>query len=413
MLKPINKNTLNLYRLYWIKIFTVVSQLSALLLCYYQFQLPFNYLLASSVLALQVAGLVVIFFRIRVKHSISQKELLFHLIADISCLSLFVFFTGGAANPFISYLLLPIVIGALTLNRWHNAIISILALMVYSVLVFSNHNMTDYHQVDLPINLHLAGMWLTFVLSTVLIAYFVTRMAETLVVQQRQINQLREKGLMEQQVLSVASLAAGTAHKLSTPLNSVSVLADNLLSGNSNPQEHESIQEIQDQIKRCKMILSELREVAQTTRSVPQPVLINLYTRKIIDNWLVRRSLPAIDIIIQLEDKITTLEIDQGYEQALCNLLDNAARYAVKTITISSATQENYWLLTIKDDGKGFDDEVLKNYGKNLLDSQKGLGLGLLITQANVMRLNGEMRLFNRQGAVAELCFLLGDTHES
>ena len=83
MLKPLNKNSLNLYRLYWIKLFTVVSQLAALLLCYYQFQLPFNYLLASGILALQVAGLVVIFFRIRIKKSISQNELFFHLIGDI------------------------------------------------------------------------------------------------------------------------------------------------------------------------------------------------------------------------------------------------------------------------------------------------------------------------------------------
>ena len=158
--------------------------------------------------------------------------------------------------------------------------------------------------------------------------------------------------------------------------------------------------------------MSELREVAQTTQSIPQTVLINLYTKKIIDNWLVRRSLSNIEIKINLEEDITALDVDQGYEQALCNLLDNASRYAVKVITIESKAKRGQWILTIKDDGKGFNEQVLQNYGKNLLDSQKGLGLGLLITQANVLRLNGVMRLFNQQGAVAELRFTLGGADE-
>ena len=74
---------------------------------------------------------------------------------------------------------------------------------------------------------HVIGMWLGFVLSAVLIAHFVVSMGETLREQERSLSEARERALRDERVVAVATLAAGAAHELSTPLATMAVVTPN------------------------------------------------------------------------------------------------------------------------------------------------------------------------------------------
>src|SRR5690625_7841016 len=54
-------------------------------------------------------------------------------------------------------------------------------------------------------------------------------MAAALRVQQAELNGHREEALRQQQLISVATLAAGTAHELGTPLSTMTLLLDDML----------------------------------------------------------------------------------------------------------------------------------------------------------------------------------------
>ncbi len=101
-------------------------------------------------------------------------EVFTHLLADIAALGALVFFSGGATNPLVSLLLPPVAIAALTLPGRSVLAVGLAAVAMYSAL------MVFY--VPLPLSdatraarLHLLGMWLTFAISALMIAWFVVR----------------------------------------------------------------------------------------------------------------------------------------------------------------------------------------------------------------------------------------------
>ena len=67
-------------------------------------------------------------------------------------------------------------------------------------------------------------------------------------------------------------------------------------------------------------------------------------------------------------------------------------------------TQQLYW--TITDEGPGITEEIQSRLGKTFVSTKnKGMGIGLLLTQATINRYGGEVRLYNRavRGAITEL----------
>jgi two-component system sensor histidine kinase RegB len=72
--------------------------------------------------------------------------------------------------------------------------------------------------------LHILGMWLNFVISVGVVAFFLTRMAAALKQRERELAVVREAVLRDEQILSLGTLAAGAAHQLGTPLATMAVV---------------------------------------------------------------------------------------------------------------------------------------------------------------------------------------------
>ncbi len=114
--------------------------------------------------------------------TISEKEFGAHLLVDISALTVLLYFSGGATNPFISYYLVPISIAAISLPMAMTWAITGLSVFAYSVLLVYYQALTPLtpHHGNSDFNLHILGMWINFALSAGLITYFVVRMAAAL-----------------------------------------------------------------------------------------------------------------------------------------------------------------------------------------------------------------------------------------
>ena len=77
-------------------------------------------------------------------------------------------------------------------------------------------------------NSHTMGMWLNFVFSALLVVVFVTRMAQSMRAREQKEVQYREQNLRDEQIRAVATIAANTAHELGSPLNTLTLLSDEL-----------------------------------------------------------------------------------------------------------------------------------------------------------------------------------------
>ena len=334
---------------------------------------------------------------------VTDNEFLAQLLIDVMGWSVLMYFSGGANNPFVSYYIVPLVIAAAVLPWRHTWLVAGASLLAYSTLLyyyqpfplFTPHAQMGHGDGT---NVHILGMWFNFLFSAGLITYFVVRMASMLRQQDARAVAQREDRLRDDQIMAVASLAAGTAHELGTPLATMTVLVDEMLQDdNLGSQAREDCELLQRQLAQCKSTLNGLTRTAeltsvQQTRNQPLPAFV----RQIVERWAVRRPGVVYELVAGNEEPGPTIEYDSTLCQAIENLLNNAADTGSERVEITFAWDEREAWIAIRDWGPGIGGELLRDMGKPIIRaSRRGLGIGLLLSHATVERYGGRIELLD------------------
>jgi two-component system sensor histidine kinase RegB len=352
----------------------------------------------SVILALYALVIAATWWRSFQTPAITELEFFGHLLVDILFFTALLFFSGGASNPFISYYLVPISIAATTLPPRYTWSVAILSLASYSWLLM-NHlpipalaPMSGHSHHNSSNNLHIMGMWCNFAVSALLITYFVTRMANTLKQQEVKLAQQREDQLRDEQVIGIGTLAAGTAHELGTPLNTMKIIVDEMQCEKSGAEEELSI--LQQQIEQCRTTLKQLVATAETTTDSYEVKPAKEYFDKLLERWQVMR--PKIQANIQFEGNLPDCNVNfhPTIAQSLTNLLNNAADASPEQVDVNLSWDTDTITLNIRDYGKGISPEQQETLGQPFQsDKPEGLGLGLFLTQASVNRYGGNVSI--------------------
>ncbi len=393
----------NLRRLLIIRGFFLLATCITLAVCYWQQQLELPYRSMLWIIsALTVVNLIML-VHLRLSSHSSQLLCFSQLLIDIIALSLLLFFAGGADNPFVSYYLVPLCIAAATLSWRLTLPLVIISLLCYTLLFFINTPLPEiapHHNHggvnNDTISTHTIGMWINFLVSALLITFFVTRMANSLRQQDQTLAQLREDQLRDDQLMAVATLAAGTAHDLGTPLTTIKTLLSEMKNDYQQPQElADDLSLLNHQISHCTDTLQQLNRQAGELKDGVIPLLaIRKHCRKIIDDWLLLR--PEVIAEITIAEKCPELDIrwQPTIGQSISNLLNNAADANPIDICVHVEWDHQRLLFTIHDRGPGIDPDVAKNLGKAFVtDKGEGRGLGLFLTQAAISRYKGSLEL--------------------
>lgn len=328
------------------------------------------------------------------------------LAVDLVAMGVMLYLTGGATNPLVSLLLLPVAVAAFTLPARWVAGIAALAIGLYSFLML--------YSLPLPIadaeratRLHLGGMWLTFVVSATLLAWFVTRMTQALRARDLQLAAAREEALRDAQVVALGQLAAGAAHELGTPLATMNVLAGELVADPRLPEDARGdLDLLRRQIGICKEIVGGLTQKAGIERA-RQAVSAVAWIEGLLARW--RTLWPQVTCALDVagEGEAPQILAEASLEQGVTNLLNNAAQIAPQGMRV--VLDWDAWVLRIAvhDRGPGFPPEVLRRCGAEPLPAiahaSTGSGIGLWLTRAAVERRGGRLRLQNDSGGVAAI----------
>ena len=346
-------------------------------------------------------------WRIRLAESATLLELFSQILVDIATLSSLVFFSGGATNPLVSLLLPPVAIAALTLPVRGVLAVGVAAVAAYSAL------MVFY--VPLPLSdasratrLHLLGMWLTFAVSALMIGGFVVRMTRLIRERDGELAAAREQALRDERIIAIGTLAAGAAHELGTPLATMSLLAGELIHDPQLPEAaREDISLLRQQIVACKEIITGLSRRAGAER-LENPGI------QPVDRWLdvVRQRWHALRPLVQSQLEVTgpqpapTMVADPRLEQAILNLLNNAANASAERIDIRVSWIAEQIVIEIHDRGPGFPAGVLTQGGRVEFPAHAhGSGIGLILTRSAIEQTGGRLVLLNPSagGALARL----------
>lgn len=322
-------------------------------------------------------------------------ELFAQLFIDLAAWSAFLYFTGGATNPLISLLLPLVAIGAATLpGPWATAL-AVLAVVAYSVLWDFNEQL-DIYDSGLAVHWHLAGMWLTFSLSAGVIVWYVVRMTAALRSRDQALAEAREARLRSERIVALGNLAAGAAHELGTPLGTMAIVAGELARNPTLDDDTRADAELLlAQIAHCKTILGGLTLRAGSLRAEGSSrTAADAWLSDIIERWRSQRPRVPLFAHIDCGHPAPQIVADTTLEQALHNLINNAADADPSGIELEAGIAEGALVVHVFDRGPGMPPDPANNSGT----PSSGLGIGLLLAGSAAERCGGHIRFAPRDG---------------
>jgi two-component system sensor histidine kinase RegB len=306
-----------------------------------------------------------------------SHAMLVQLLLDVGLLTAILYFSGGWTNPLVSLYLVPIAVAAALLPRLATWIVAAAAALAYTAMTRFFRPVFDLHHGGDDFALHVTGMWLTFVIAGALLAYFGTRFTETLRRRDRALAEAREANLRNEQIIGVATLAAGTAHELSTPLATIAVIAAELETS-AEGETGDDLAELSRQVRMCREILDRLRNAANPEAS-RRPS--REFLAEVVERFQLLR--PAVPIGAALPDAADgVLDADPVLHQALLNLLDNAANASPRGIECNGRVCDTRLEVEILDRGPGFAAAAA---------TPGGLGMGLVLANTTIERRGGRV----------------------
>lgn len=407
-----NPNTLalspsrqNLWRLVFIRLLVLLAQGVSVLGAWLSgwFALEWTPLLLTLAVSAGVSLLTLL--RLLRGWPVTDVEYGAQLLFDILVHSVLLYYAGGPANPFASYFLVPLTIAAATLSWQHTAALASVAMIAYSLLLFWYHPLPLFempmYASQVRIDLRVIGMWLNFAMSAGLITLFVVHMAEALRRHAERLAERREQSMRDSQLLGIASVAAGAAHELSTPLSTMSVLLKDLRADYTDPQIQEDLALLQEQVRQCKESLQQMVRSAEFNRSQPhvnQPA--DIWLKRLLERWQLMRPEASWQLKAVPEGEVPLVQDSPELGQSILNLLNNAADACPDNITIALEWNAQRLRLCIRDNGPGVPLHIAEQLGTAFVTTKgkKGFGLGLFLSQAAVERVGGSVKLFNQDG---------------
>lgn len=364
--------------------------------------------LSGILLALTLITLISL-WRALQPQPVTEWTLFYQLVIDLVGVGALLYCSGGAGNPFVTWFLVPITISAATLSRWPAWSITALAIGLYSLLLNVylplnpiSHSAGSMHHSAMAGGDHLTGMWMSFVLSALLITVFVQGMATALREREQRLNQVRARHHQDEQLLALAGLAASTAHEMGTPLNSLQLLTEELASLSTDADQSQTIHIMGEQLSICRQTLNKLSHSAREySQDADRVIPLSEWIAQIDERWQLLRPQQPLDIIwherSERSERDTLIHMRPGLQHSVISLINNAADAAIDKLQLTVFTEEQRLRLWIEDDGPGLPNEVLQ--GEDFFSSKadRGLGLGLFLSEATIARYGGQLSWHSRE----------------
>lgn len=387
----------NLIIIRWIAIF---GQLSTILVVFYFIKISIPIFACSSIVLISV--LVNIFSYLIKKNNnyLTDNKAFYFLLFDTLQLGILLYLTGGIYNPFTFLLIAPLIISASYLPVVFSIILSFLSIII---VIFINYFYIPIEWNDtfnLP-SIFKYGLTLSLLISLIFIAIYVYLFAQSSRGISRALSETRAVLANQKKLSEVGSLSAAAVHELSTPLNTIFLIINDLLTEDStknNPRIQKEVNLLKSQAERCKEILLSLSKNPQNLK--------NNFLDTISISNLVKLSFEKFNnknnVLLEIKhmtigNEPTILSKDELI-YGIGNIIQNAIQHACNKIKVSIIWDKKYIKIIIQDNGKGFTKETLEQIGNPYISkNKKGMGLGIFIAKNLIENIGGVINFKNNE----------------
>jgi two-component system sensor histidine kinase RegB len=344
---------------------------------------------------------------------------------DIVLFTGLLYLTGGPSNPFSFLYLVQIALAAITVRVAWSWALTGLALLGSAVLFVAPGALPTGVSHARYMELHLRGMWVAFGVAAAFIVTFLFRVRRSLEQREAELAESRRATARQERLASLATLAAGAAHELATPLGTIAVAVKELERNHlrslevaaaaappgagatsasaSVPLALADVRLIREQVDRCRAILERMSSEAGEGSG---------------ENWaplavpeLVRTALLGLPAGVAIRPELSPavmqgrLRIPQrAVAQALRGLVKNAqeatgAGGGAVRLRVDAAADGV--VFAVEDQGTGIPAANLERLGEPFFTTKPtgtGMGLGVFLARAVAERLGGSLRVDSKLG---------------
>ena len=395
----------NLIKIRWI---AIVGQLITLFTIFFIFN--FNIPLTECLFVVLLSILVNFYsyFIQRDNSTLTDKKTFLFLLFDISQLVGLLFLTGGIFNPFVILILAPIIISASYLSAFWTILLSFYSIVLI-LIINLNYIPLNWEQKFITPSIYNIGILVALIITIVFLAIYAYLFASSARKISSALTATELKLSNQKKTTEVAYLSAAAVHELSTPLNTIFLVLNDLLKEKiliKNSVLIKDIELLKSQAERCKEILLRLSKNPQNLKDnffekIRVIDLLKLNFEKFNDNK---------NLIINNDNfnKESKIYFKDEVNYALGNIIQNSILYSRSEIKIFLGITRNQLIIKIQDDGDGFSRDVLDKLGEPYISkNKKGMGLGIFIAKNLIENMKGTIIFYNsnKGGAVVEIKF--------
>ena len=354
--------------------------------------------------------LILLFWR---RQYLASWPALFFLLIEVILINLVLWLNGGVTNPFNAILLLPVIVAFLTqpvlraVTVWSVANLAQLAQLVLAQLTITPaHGLTTTGMAahsGTSVNAHFVGMVISFVITSSIVSILIIYLQGKLAQREQAIIDLREKKLRDEQLLALGTAAAQLSHEVASPIQTIHLMMEEAL---DDYPDMPIMQQVNSQFTRIERALTNWRTIANDIRDKKRTPFHPTALMQQVQH-LMTLARPEASIQWQFDEIPSTqlVSLDHSLAPALLNIIVNAceaAQYSSDNLVVVHSRlvllsdgqnhhSTNQWQLTIENEINQRDSANIEQLGQQLLASDKGLGMGALISNVTIEQLNGRI----------------------
>ena len=324
------------------------------------------------------------------------NSLTYQLNIDLIAFICLILLSGKMENPFWSLIYIHAGIGAILLRAGHSAYYLptlILGMLSVHISSYSFHSALLYTIIP---------QWIILIT-----AWSLTRIIGISLIKQREkLNQLEKQNLKIQKLKSIGALSAGILHEIGTPLNTIRLKTDRLQ--NRQKYNEADIQILDKALTQCEETISKLNSAQQEVEGkIIETINISHYLMHLNKKWETEFS--GLKIHLETQNDFLCKIAKVNLSIVLNVFLENSLEANATKAFINISKSEDFIILNYNDNGEGFSDFILENFGAPYTSTKgRGRGLGLFSSLISIESMGGSMKISNNNGANIVLEFQKG-----
>lgn len=343
-------------------------------------------------------------FKERTLTNISSGTLNFQISLDLLLFTTLLLLSGGINNPLYPVFYVIAVIGGIfTVGKGKTFFILLVACI--SIVQLYPAFIARYAW-DMIFNLQTIPYFVTQILIPAGTYFISHSFGELLVKSQKSLIHIAVQNERLDRLRALGALSSGFSHEFASPLHAAKIRLQRI--ERKQPAPDEDVVECLDALKECEVVLKKMNS-SQLNMVDTDLEVIDLENMVIEASKTWKHDYPNIQLVFQtVPAEVRANRIN--LTQAFLNILDNAAESMDDGGVISLFIEklDHEVVLTIKDQGTGFAEDVLARLGEPFnTNKEDGTGLGLYSTLLFMHAVSGELSVFNNkeQGATVILSF--------